>query len=65
MIKPNERFAVSAYTQAATANGAILMGATPVVDHVVAPIVDHVVAPIEKLIPHIKPPKIKKPKWMP
>ena len=30
-IKPNERFAVSAYTQAATANGAILMGATPVI----------------------------------
>jgi len=30
-IKSNERFAVSAYTQAATANGAILMGATPVI----------------------------------
>jgi perosamine synthetase len=30
-IKHNERFAVSAYTQAATANGAILMGATPVI----------------------------------
>ena len=30
-IKQNERFAVSAYTQAATANGAILMGATPVI----------------------------------
>ena len=37
----------------------------PVVDHVVTPIVDNVVAPIEKLIPPIKPPKIKKPKWMP
>ena len=36
-----------------------------VVDNVVTPIVDNVVAPIEKLIPHIKPPKIKKPKWMP
>ena len=30
-IKPNDRFVVSAYTQAATANGAILMGATPVI----------------------------------
>ena len=30
-IKQNERFAVSAYTQAATANRAILMGATPVI----------------------------------
>ena len=28
-IKPGEEFDVSAYTQAATANGAILMGATP------------------------------------
>ena len=30
-IKHNERFAVSAYTQAATANGAILLGGTPVI----------------------------------
>ena len=30
-IKPGERFAVSAYTQAATANGAILMGGVPVI----------------------------------
>ena len=30
-IKPHESFAVSAYTQAATANGAIVMGAKPVI----------------------------------
>jgi hypothetical protein len=37
----------------------------PIVDNVVAPVVDNVVAPNEKLIPHINPPKIKKPTWMP
>ena len=30
-IKPGEKFAVSAYTQAATCNGAILMGGVPVI----------------------------------